>query len=94
MPFTSRNARAAAHGSWANTPDRDARTLPGREAARAKLEAEVEAKLRARDPHVTPADVAKAVKSAETARMFALSAKGVAAGQAKRAVAKKAAGDA
>ena len=35
-------ARAAAHTSWARTPDRSARTAPGRAALQARFEAEVD----------------------------------------------------
>jgi hypothetical protein len=43
VPFrTKTQAAAAAHESWAATPDRSARTLAAREAYLAKLEAQVD----------------------------------------------------
>ena len=81
---TSTQARAAAHLSWAKTPDRDARTAPGREAALAKLEAEVDP-----DGRMSPKDRRKAAMNAQKARMLSMSQKGVDARQAKRRAAAK-----
>ncbi len=84
---TSSQARAAAHTSWARTPDRTARTEKARAAAKANLEREV-------DPYgrMSPKDRAKAVKNAQAARMHTLSQKGVDARQRQRAKARKKAG--
>jgi hypothetical protein len=81
MPFrTSTQARAAAHASWAKTPDRAART---REAALAKFEREVDP-----DRKMSAGDRRKAAVNAQKARMNAMSQKGVDARQRKRAAAK------
>jgi hypothetical protein len=84
LAFDSRTGRAASHRSWAKTVDREARSLPGREAARAKFEDAV-------DPQrlMSDKDRAKAIRNAQTARMIELSAKGVAARERKRAEAKR-----
>ena len=73
-------ASARAHRSWARTVDRDARTRPGREAAQAKLEAEVDP-----DHRMSPATRRKAIRNAQIARMKELSAKGVEARRKKAA---------
>jgi hypothetical protein len=52
--------RAAAHRSWARTPDRTRRTAPAREAADARFEREV-------DPHGLMSSQARA-QAAESAR--------------------------
>lgn len=58
----SQVARIAAHESWANTPDRAARTAPARAALSAKFEHEV-------DPagQLTPAERAQRAESARKA---------------------------
>lgn len=79
MPFRTRTqARAAAHESWAHTSNRSARTAPGRKAALAKLEREVDP-----DGRMSQKDRAKAAINAQKARMFAISQKGVDARRAK-----------
>lgn len=79
MAFNSRTGRAASHRSWAQTVDRDARTLPGIEAARAKFEDAVDP-----DRKMSPATRAKAIRNAQQARMIELSERAVAARQARR----------
>jgi hypothetical protein len=81
---TSTQARAAAHGSWAKTPDRAERTRPGREAARAKRELEVDP-----DGLMTPGDRRKAAENLRKQRLLEASQKGVDRRQAKRAEAKR-----
>lgn len=81
MPFrTSTQARAAAHASWAKTPDRAARTAKAREAAVAKFERGVDP-----DNTMSPADRRKAAVNAQKAHMYAMSQKGVDKRKAKRA---------
>jgi hypothetical protein len=84
---SSTQARAASHLSWAKTTDRAARTLPGREAALANLEAELDP-----DGLMSPKDRRKAAINAQKAHMNAMSAKGVAARQAKRRAKRRAGG--
>ena len=90
MPFRTRTqARAAVHQSWANTPDRAARTAAAREAYRARLEAEVDP-----DGLMKPRDRAKAAENLRKARLLKASQKGVDARQARRKAAREKAGDA
>ena len=79
MSFKSRTqAKAAAHQSWAQTPDRVARTAKARKAVQANLEAAVDP-----DHKMSPVDRRKAIANAQAARMLALSQKGVDARRAK-----------
>lgn len=72
----SLRARIAAHTSWANTPDRSARTKPGRDAALARFEREVdpdgvlpEDERRQRAEHASKAHMQKlALKSVKARR--------------------------
>jgi hypothetical protein len=80
LPFNTRTARAASHRSWSKTVDRDQRTLPGREAARAKLEGSVDP-----DGLMTPETRRKAIVNAKKDQMIRLSELGVAARRRKRA---------
>jgi hypothetical protein len=90
MPFrSSTQARAAAHSSWARTPDRAARTAKAREAAVAKFERDVDP-----DGVMSPADRRKAAVNAQRAHMYAMSQKGVDKRKAKRANSQQRAGDA
>jgi hypothetical protein len=77
--FDSLDARLASHSSWARTTDRAERTRAAREAQWAKLEASVDP-----DGVMSPADRAKAIENAKTARMLAMSRKAAAARKAKR----------
>jgi hypothetical protein len=89
MPFrSSAQARAAAHSSWAKTPDRAARTAAGREAAVARFEREVDP-----DGRMTAGDRRKAAVNAQRAHIYAMSQKGVDARQAKRARVRQQAGE-
>jgi hypothetical protein len=88
MPFKdSMQARRVAHESWAKTPDRAARTAPGREKALANLEDAV-------DPERTmkPSDRKKAAENLRRARLLKANEKSVASRKARKdAAAKKAA---
>jgi hypothetical protein len=65
MPFKSRaEAQAAAHRSWANTPDRAARTRNGRAAAWASVEAAYS------HPDVAEKDREKAARNARRAFLW------------------------
>jgi hypothetical protein len=66
----SLNARAAAHSSWAKTPDRSRRTAPAREAMLARFEREVDP-----DGTLPPAERARRADSARRAYFLALAAK-------------------
>ncbi|WP_439377439.1 hypothetical protein [Amycolatopsis lexingtonensis] len=66
--------RAAAHRSWARTPDRTRRTAPAREAADARFEREVDP-----DGFMTPQARALAADSARTAFYQEIARKSVAA---------------
>jgi hypothetical protein len=70
--------RAAAHDSWAATPDRAARTRPGRDARLARLEAKVDPERK-----LSPEARRKAAQSARRAHMLRISALGVEARRAK-----------
>lgn len=63
-------ARMAAHQSWANTPDRKARTARAREAALTRFEREVDP-----DGMLDPVERAKRAESAQKAYMTRLSYK-------------------
>lgn len=69
-PHSSLTARAAAHSSWANTPDRARRTLPARAAFLKRFEDRV-------DPGGTlpPAERERRAESARKAHFLALAAK-------------------
>lgn len=54
--------RAAAHQSWAHTPDRSARTAPAREAFEKRFEREVDP-----DNELSPAERARRAESARKA---------------------------
>jgi hypothetical protein len=69
-PFTRLGARAAVYQSWANTPDRAARTAPAREAYLAKLEAQVDP-----DGVMTPRDRRKAARAQQMAHLMRASQK-------------------
>lgn len=69
-------ARAAAHQSWANTPDRAARTAAGRAGLLARFEREARDRL---GPAASDQAVAAAAESARKAHYARLSAAGVAA---------------
>ncbi len=71
MAFRTRTqARAAAHESWARTPDRTARTAAARAAAMAKLEAEVDP-----DRVMSPGDRRKAAENRRKAQLLLASQK-------------------
>jgi hypothetical protein len=84
---TSTQARAAAHGSWAKTPDRSKRTEPARAARLANLERQVDP-----DGLMTPGDRRKAAENLRMQRLLEASQKGVDRRAAKRAEAKRKAG--
>lgn len=65
MGFNHLQARAAAHESWAQTPDRAARTEAARAAALLKLEAEVDP-----DGVMSPSDRRKAAENLRKARLL------------------------
>ena len=69
-------ARLAAHQSWANTPDRAARTAPATAGLAAKFGREARERL---GPGATEAAVQAAAESARKAHYARLSAAGVAA---------------
>jgi hypothetical protein len=69
-------ARLAAHASWANTPDRAARTAPAARGLLAKFEREARERL---GPDATDRQVADAAESARRAHYARMSAAGVAA---------------
>ena len=64
MSFRTR-AQAAAHDSWAKTPDRTARTEPARQAILDRLEQEVDP-----DDVVSPGDRRKAAENARKAQLL------------------------
>lgn len=76
----SASARIAAHESWARTPDRAARALPGARGLDAKFEREARERL---GPHASDRAVADAAASARRAHFARLSAAGVAARQSR-----------
>jgi hypothetical protein len=66
MPFRTRTqAQAAAHESWAKTPDRTARTAAAREAILQKLEQQVDP-----DGVMSPGDRRKAAENARKAQLL------------------------
>lgn|GEM_PF-3805447 len=94
--FDNLTARAAAHESWAKTPDRTARTEAARAAALAKLETEVDP-----DGLMSPLDRRKAAENLRKARLLRAAQKSAddrafrreADRAARRAAAKRAAGE-
>jgi hypothetical protein len=72
----SASARIAAHQSWANTPDRAARTAPARSGFLDSLLRQARERL---GPGASDAQVADAAESARKAHYQRLSAAGVAA---------------
>lgn len=82
-PARVRTGRLGAAVSWANTVDRAARTR----AARAKADANREARVRADHPDATDAQVALMVEARRKADQLRLSAAGVAARRRKGAAA-------
>lgn len=77
--MTPGQARVAAHQSWANTPDRGARTSAARQGFLARLEREARERL---GPDASDRAVADAAESALKAHYARLSAAGVAARRA------------
>jgi len=77
---TAAQARIAAHESWARTPDRAARTAPARDGLEARFQREARQAL---GDDATDRQVADAAESARKAYYARLSAKGVAARQAR-----------
>lgn len=75
----SQQARLAAHESWANTPDRAARTAGARQGLMARFEREARERLGA---DASDRAVADAAESARSAYFQRLSAAGVAARRA------------
>ena len=73
---SSAAARIAAYQSWANTPDRSARTAGARQGLLARFEREARQRL---GPDATDAQVAAAADAARKAHYARLSAAGVAA---------------
>lgn len=73
---SSSAARMAAHESWANTPDRTARAMPGAAGLLAKFEREARERL---GEDATEAAVQAAAESARRAHYARMSAAGVAA---------------
>jgi hypothetical protein len=87
MPFKNRtDASAHAHLSWAKTPNRTARTAPGRATADAALEAKIDP-----DGVMSEADRAKAIKNLRQAHMIRMSRLAAEKRAAKVATKKKAA---
>lgn len=74
--FNSASARAAAHTSWANTPDRTARTEGMRRGLDAKFERQARERL---GPDASDKAIADAALSARKAHYARLAAAGVAA---------------
>jgi hypothetical protein len=68
------SARIAAHTSWANTPDRSARTAPARAGLLAKFEREARDRL---GESASERDVALAADAARKAHYARMSAAGV-----------------
>jgi len=82
-------AQAAAHTSWAHTPDRNARTAPARAALMARFEREVDP-----DGTLPPQERAKRAESARKAYFLNLSLKSARARRARAVVAEGDAADA
>lgn len=80
MAFRDSNQAArVAHQRWAKVTDRSEATRPGREAALAKLEAEVDP-----DGVMSPRDRRRAARNAQAAHMLLMSERGNAARRRKR----------
>jgi hypothetical protein len=75
----SLRGRAAGHTSWAKTPNRAARTKPGRDKFESRFEREVDP-----DGTLPPAERARRVKSARSAYFANLARQGAAAARERR----------
>lgn len=78
--LVSLHARAMAHEKWSRVEDRSAATKPGRDAADARFEREVDP-----DGTLPPAERARRVESARRAHFTRLAMKSVEARRAKKA---------
>ncbi len=78
-------ASTAAHAGWAQTPDRTARTQPGRDGLDARIQRELVAKIgEAAWAAMTATDQEKALTSARRAHFAALSFKAAKARRARK----------